>query len=305
MKATWFKFDTCLKDDIKLSRAIDEHGIAALGAYTVIISILTEAENEPVFLKDLEFFSKKYSINRKLLHSILFDFSLFFIEKVDEKNQKIRCFWLEESLEKQKAKALILRENGAKGGRPKENQKVNQTETKRLTKDEPNEKTKSEPNRIRNRIRIDNTSLDKSTDVLIARESDFEKIEIVEAKPTNLEAVTNTTTFPPTPLPKQVNAANYTMWLTDSIYYESLKRNVKSETGVLLEDEQIETAIERFIDYCQSTEEVHQTRKDCRRHFGNWLPKKVKELTSKKLTTGEHNLIASQVRLDFSHLRGK
>ena len=90
MKATWFKFETCLKDDIKLSRAIDEHGIAALGAYTVIISILTEAENEPVFVKDLEFFSKKYSINRKLLHSILFDFSLFFIEKVDEKNQKIK-----------------------------------------------------------------------------------------------------------------------------------------------------------------------------------------------------------------------
>ena len=305
MKATWFKFETCLKDDIKLSRAIDEHGIAALGAYTVIISILTEAENEPVFVKDLEFLCKKYSISKKLLHSILFDFSLFFIEKVDEKNQKIRCFWLEESLEKQKAKALIFRENGAKGGRPKENQKVNQTETKRLTKDEPNEKTKSEPNRIRNRIRIDNTSLDKSTDVLVTRETDFEKVEILETKPTNLEATANTTTYPPTPLPKQVNSDNYTTWLKDPIYYESLKRNVKSETGVLLEDDQIETAIERFIDYCQSPEEVHQTRKDCRRHFGNWLPKKVKELTSKKLTTGEHNLIASQVQLDFSHLRGK
>ena len=226
MKATWFKFETCLKDDIKLSRAIDEHGIAALGAYTVIISILTEAENEPVFVKDLEFFSKKYSINRKLLHSILFDFSLFFIEKVDEKNQKIRCFWLEESLEKQKAKALILRENGAKGGRPKENQKVNQTETKRLTKDEPNEKTKSEPNRIRNRIRIDNTSLDKSTDVLVTRENDFEKIEILEAKPTNLEAVTKTTTYPPTPFPKQVNAGNYNTWLKDPIYFEIARKRI-------------------------------------------------------------------------------
>lgn len=304
MKATWFKFETSLKDDIKLSRAIDEYGIAALGAYTVIISILTEAENEPVFLKDLEFFSKKYSINRKLLHSILFDFSLFFIEKVDEKNKKIRCFWLEESLEKQKAKALILRENGTKGGRPKENQKVNQTETKRLTKDEPNEKTKSEPNRIRNRI--DNTSLDKSTDVLVTREKNaLEAVKILEEKPANLEAVANTTTYPPTPFPTDVDADLYRSWLNDWKSNESLKKNVRSESGIIMTDEQIENAIEQFIELCQSSGEIHQNRKDCRRHFTFWVLKKAKELTSKKLTTGEHNLIASEIKLDFSHLRGK
>ena len=182
MKATWFKFETSLKDDIKMSRAIIKHGPAAIGVYATILSILTEAENEPVFVKDLEFLCKKYSINKKLLHSILFDFSLFEIENFDQKNQRIRCFWLEESLDKQRAKALILRENGAKGGRPTnnqmdnqmvlqmDNQMVNQNETKSITKTEPNriELNRIEENRRENTLTSIEEKKEKEKKELVA-----------------------------------------------------------------------------------------------------------------------------------------
>lgn len=307
IKPKWYRHEIGLIDTSELNEAIDKYGFAAYGMYCFVLEQLTKAQ-EPVKLQSITSNARKYNGSKEELTDICTNYGLF---EFDKETQTISCAWLNELLEEQRRKAKIANDNGKRGGRPPskptenpiETQSVfftNPTETQSEPSSKPN-KTELKPNRIEeNRIEQNGIELIDNT-----RENDFEKIEILETKPTNLEAVTNTTTYPPTPLPKQVNADNYNNWLIDPIYYESLKRNVKSETGVLLEDDQIETAIERFIDYCQSTEEVHQTRKDCRRHFGNWLPKKVKELTSKKLTTGEHNLIASQVRLDFSHLRGK
>lgn len=325
IKPKWFRHDIGLIDINELNEAIDKYGFAAYGMYCFVLEQLTKA-GEPVKLQAIVSNARKYNAAKDELMDICINYGLF---EFDEETQTISCDWLNESLEEQKRKSKIAIENGKRGGRPplkptanpKETQQepnrnpvetqsvifANPTGTRSEPSSKPNE-TELKPNRIElNRIeqnRIESKGIESDSEIT-REKNDFEKFEILEKKPTNLEAVANTTTFPPTPFPKVVNADNYTNWLNDPIYFESLKRNVKSETGVLLENEQIETAIERFIDYCQSTEEIHQTRKDCRRHFGNWLPKKVKELTSKKLTTGEHNLIASQVKLDFSHLRGK
>ena len=300
----WFKHDRNLVDDPRLSVAIDLHGCDAYAAYCIVLEKLISTETGEMEYKFLLSISRKYAVKLEALEYIIKESGLL---SFDESTLIVSSAEIKETIENEKVKSQKQKDKIAK--RWQEKKEVSNTtvipryeneDTTVLprynhgnTEQSKAEQSKEEQNRT-----------DTSYDV-ITRESDFEKVEILETKPTNLKAVPSTTTFPPTPLPKQVNADNYNTWLKDVIYYESLKRNVKSETGVLLDDEQIETAIERFIDYCQSTEEVHQTRKDCRRHFGNWLPKKVKELTLKKLTTGEHNLSASQVRLDFSHLRGK
>ena len=291
-------------DDPRLSVAIDLYGCDAYAAYCIVLEKLISTETGEMEYKFLLSISRKYAVKSEALEYIIKESGLL---SFDESTSIVSSADIKETIENEKVKSQKQKDKIAK--RWQEKKEVgNTTVIPRYENEDTTviprynhgnteqsraEQSKEEQNRT-------DTSID-----VITRENDFEKIEILEEKPTNLEAVANTTAYPPTPFPKQVSADNYNTWLTDQIYFESLKRNVKSETGVLLEDEQIETAIERFIDYCQSTEEVHQTRKDCRRHFGNWLPKKVKELTSKKLTTGEHNLIASQVQLDFSHLRGK
>ena len=189
--------------------------------------------------------------------------------------------------------------------------RINQTitnlvilENQTQTKPKPN-KTKPKPNRIElngiEQNRIEQTS--NKFDVLNTREkNEFEKIEFVENTQTNFEAVTKTTAYPPTPFP---DADLWRSWLNDYKSNEALKLNVYNQTGHHMTDEQIANGVEMFITHCQSVEENHQTRKECRKHFGYWVIKNAKELTKKQLTTGEHNLIAIATELDFSHLRGK
>ena len=319
IKPKWYRHEIGLIDTSELNEAIDKYGFSAYGMYCFVLEQLAKSQ-EPVKLQSIVSNARKYNGSKEELADICVNYGLF---EFDKETQTVSCAWLNEVLEEQRRKAKIASDNGKRGGRPPSKPTSNQTETQSKpngnpvetqsvffanpveTQSEPSSKpneTQLKPNRIElNRIEQNGIELSDNT----REKNEFETVEILEEKPTNLEAVAKTTTYPPTPFPKQVNSDNYTAWLTDPIYFESLKRNVKSETGVLLTDEQIETAIERFIDYCQSTEEVHQTRKDCRRHFGNWIPKKVKELTSKKLTTGEHNLLAAVQRVDLSHLEGK
>lgn len=301
----WFKHDRNLVDDPRLSVAIDLYGCDAYAAYCIVLEKLISTETGEMEYKFLLSISRKYAVKREALEYIIKESGLL---SFDEATLIVSSEDIKETIENERLKSEKQKERIAK--RWQEKKEVgNTTVMPRYEKEDttviPRYNHGNTKQSRAEQSKEEQIRKDTSNDVITREKNDFEKFEILGKNPTNLEAVANTTTFPPTPFPKQVNADNYTTWLNDPIYFESLKRNVKSETGVLLENEQIETAIERFIDYCQSTEEVHQTRKDCRRHFGNWLPKKLKELTSKKLTTGEHNLIASQVKLDFSHLRGK
>lgn len=301
----WFKHDRNLVDDPRLSVAIDLYGCDAYAAYCIVLEKLISTETGEMEYKFLLSISRKYAVKREALEYIIKESGLL---SFDEATLIVSSEDIKETIENERLKSEKQKERIAK--RWQEKKEVgNTTVMPRYEKEDttviPRYNHGNTKQSRAEQSKEEQIRKDTSNDVITREKTDFEKFEILEKKPTNLEAVANTTTFPPTPFPTDVDAEIYRSWLNDWRSNESLKKNVHAESGIIMNDEQIENAIEQFIDLCQSSGEIHKTRKECRRHFTFWVLKKAKELTSKKLTTGEHNLIASQVKLDFSHLRGK